>query len=217
MFTKWIAGNPLERFFTLTGLALNAIFLINLIALFIPPRFLNPSWELQTISTLVGLAPVLLLGVAFVGCGKYMQEKPEKFRSLQVYCYLLAGLFALSIPIYAFDSIRLYTEATSRIDQQRNRVTEEIERQESRLESLTKSGGLPPTFDTNQAKDRIKQARSQTIKGAEESRVQTLLGILRLVFEKLASLLILVVFLATIGQLSQLAARGITLDANIEN
>lgn len=217
MLTKWIAGNPLERFFTLTGLALNAIFLINLIGLLIPPRFLNPSWELQTISTLVGLAPVLMLGVALLGCGKYMQEKPEQFRSLQLYCFILAALFALSIPIYAFDSIRFYNEATSRIDQQSNRMTEEIDRQASRLENLTKSGGLPPAFDTGQAKNRIKEARSQTVKGAAESREQTLTGVVRLAFNKLASLLVLVLFLAAMGRLSQFAARGITLDANIEN
>jgi hypothetical protein len=217
MLTKFIAGNPLERFFSLTGLALNAIFVINVAVLFAPPRFLNPAWEVQTINAIVSLAPVLLLGVALSGGGKYLQERPETFRPLQIYCYIFAGVFALSIPLYTVDSIRLYGETASRIDQQSNRVISEIERQEDRLENLLKSGGLPPAFDSNRAKERIATARSQTLKEAEDTRRQSLIGFVRLAAAKLASLLVVAFVLASLGRLCQFAARGITLDPTIQN
>ncbi len=217
MLTRFIAGNPLERFFSLTGLALNALFLLNIVASFVPPGFLNPSWEIQTINNAISFAPLLLVGTAFSGAGLYMQEKPQKLGGLQIYCTVMVVLFALSIPLYVFDSIRLYSDTTEKIDQQLGKLTDEIDRQSNRLEELAKSGGLPAAFDPSQARGRIDTARAESQKEASASRKQTQIGLVRLVFTRIGSLLIIVVLLFSLGQLSKFIARGIVLDPDVKN
>jgi hypothetical protein len=210
VFTRLIAGNPLERFFSLTGLALNALFLLNIVASFVPPGFLNPSWELQTINNAISFAPLLLVGTAMSGAGLYMQEKPQKLGRLQIFCTVMVVFFAISIPLYIFDSIRLYSDTTEKIDQQIGKLTDEIDRQSSRLEELAKSGGLPASFDPTQARGRINAARAESQKEAQ-------IGLARLAFTRIGSLLILVVLLFSLGQLSKFIARGIVLDPDVKN
>jgi len=217
MFSKLIAGEPLERFLSLAGQALNALFLINFIGLFIPPGFLNPNWELQTINSAVSLAPMLVTGIGLMGAGRIMQEQPNRLRPLQVYCFVMAGLFALCVPLFIVDSIRVYNETNSQIDQRQNKVIEEIERQQNRLSELTKAGTLPPAFDSAQAKSRIEDARSQTLREADQTRRQTQIGVGRLAVTRLASLLVLIGLLFSLGLLSGLLARGIALDPGLKN
>jgi ElaB/YqjD/DUF883 family membrane-anchored ribosome-binding protein len=217
VFTRLIAGNPLERFFSLTGLALNGLFLLNIVASFIPPGFLNPSWELQTINNAISFAPLLLVGTAMSGAGLYMQEKPQKLGRLQIFCTIMLVFFAISIPLYVFDSIRLYSDTTEKIDQQLGKLTDEIDRQSSRLEELVKSGGLPASFDPSQARGRINTARAESQKEASATRKQAQIGLARLAFTRIGSLLILVVLLFSLGQLSKFIARGIVLDPEVKN
>jgi ElaB/YqjD/DUF883 family membrane-anchored ribosome-binding protein len=217
VFTRLIAGNPLERFFSLTGLALNALFLLNIVASFVPPGFLNPSWELQTINNAISFAPLLLVGTAMSGAGLYMQEKPQKLGRLQIFCTVMVVFFGISIPLYVFDSIRLYSDTTEKIDQQLGKLTDEIDRQSSRLEELAKSGGLPANFDPSQARGRIDTARAESQKEASATRKQAQIGLARLAFTRIGSLLILVVLLFSLGQLSKFIARGIVLDPDVKN
>lgn len=216
MFDKLLTGNPLERFFSLAGLAFMAIYVVNVGALFVPPGFLNPAWELKLIEGLVEYAPLLILGFTLTGSGLYMQEKPEKLQGLGVFCFVLAGLYAIAIPLFVFDSIRLYDGAGQKLSKREAEVTAEIDRQQSKLAELAKSGNLPPSLDATQAKDRLESLRLQTLKEAAQGRQQTALGYGRLVVSKLSVLVVITILLLSFGRLCQFISKGITLDPDLQ-
>ncbi|AGY58928.1 hypothetical protein GKIL_2682 [Gloeobacter kilaueensis JS1] len=205
----------MERFFSLTGLAFHALFLLNAATLLVPPGFLNPNWEVQTITGLINYAPLLLLGVALTGSGIYLRERAERFRVLQLYCYVLAVLFALCVPLLVVDSLRLYRDTAGQIDEQQQKTIADIDRQQNRLQSAITARSLPPGLDVAKARERIEGARLQTIKEADQARAQTRLNFGRLAVSKTLLLLVVAVLLFLLGRLSQFLAQGITLDPNV--
>lgn len=215
VFNKLIAGNPLERFFSLAGLTLNLLFFINAFALLFPPSFLNPTWEVQTISGLGNYAPLLILGVALTGCGKFLKEQPEQFKSLRTFCYVMAGFYALCIPLFLFDSLRLFREGDDQISQQQSKTIEEIDRQQSRLDALIQSGSLPPNISPTQAKERLDSVRNETTKQSDQARTQSRLNYARTLASKLGILFVVAVALLIFGNLAKFLAQGITLDPDI--
>ena len=215
MFNKLVAGNPLERFFSLSGLALTLLFFINAFSLLFPPSFLNPTWEVQTISGLANYAPLLILGVTLTGCGKFLKEQPEQFKSLRILCYVMAGFYALCIPLFLFDSLRLFREGDDQISQQQSKAVEEIDRQQSRLEQLIQSGSLPPNINPTQAKERLDSVRNEAAKRTDQARTQSRLNYARTLTSKLGLLFVVAVTLLVFGNLAKFLAQGITLDPDI--
>ena len=128
--------------FRIAGYGLLVLSLFDYINIFIPPRFLDPAWEFQTMANLVERVPVPFLGLVFVFYGENLfREKIEKpFLKLFSWLALLVGvLFLLLIPLGIKDSLRIDTlnEATIR-----NQTTQQLS-QAQRVEDILNKANSP--------------------------------------------------------------------------
>lgn len=104
-------GN-LEPLFRLAGYTLLALFLLDLIAIFIPPNFTNPVWEFQLANQLVERAPVPILGLVFVLIGE-SQFRIFKFLS---WSSLVVGiLYLLLVPLSISSIVRVEQQNSAQI------------------------------------------------------------------------------------------------------
>lgn len=102
----------LEPLFRLAGYTLLALFLLDLIAIFIPPNFTNPVWEFQLANQLVERAPVPILGLVFVLIGE-SQFRIFKFLS---WSSLAVGiLYLLLVPLSISSIVRVEQQNAAQI------------------------------------------------------------------------------------------------------
>jgi len=109
--------------FRIAGYGLLVLSLFDYIDILIPPRFLDPSWEFQTIANLVDRVPVPLLGLVFIFSGENLfREKIEKhFLRFLSWAALLVGLlFLILIPLGINDSFRLDKSSEAIVRNQAN-------------------------------------------------------------------------------------------------
>ncbi|MBD2022073.1 hypothetical protein H6F43_17995 [Leptolyngbya sp. FACHB-36] len=103
------------------GYGLLIFALIDSFQVLIPPGFMNPAWELNTIGALVERVAVPLLGLALIFFGEfYDRTMPEKL-SLKVLswaCLVLAIVFVLMVPLGVFDTIRLNSQSSQQVGAQ---------------------------------------------------------------------------------------------------
>ncbi|EDX84097.1 hypothetical protein S7335_1794 [Synechococcus sp. PCC 7335] len=91
--------------------------IMNWVDILVPPQFLNPIWELETVGSLVEGAPLLLFAtfLIFYGEDAYRGVLEQRLvRLLSQACLLVAVCFFLLMPIGANSTIRINRE----IDQQ---------------------------------------------------------------------------------------------------
>lgn len=111
--------------FRLAGYCLLALSLLDLLGLFIPPRFLDPAWEFQLVSQLVDRVPVPLLGLVLV---LVTEQRFRIFKFLSWASLITGVLFLLLVPLAvssawrveqqnAFESSQRTTELTQRVAQ----------------------------------------------------------------------------------------------------
>jgi len=186
--------------FRIIGYALLVLSLFDYISVFIPPKFLDPVWEFQTMANLVERVPVPCLGLMLVFYGENLfREKIEKpFLKLLSWAALIVGvLFILLIPLGIRDSLRIDTnnEATIRYqaNQQmsRSQQVEQVlnqattpEQIANALTALNNQRNLPPQIkqDPEKAKNQIlsnignaKKRLQEQSEGAMKSRRQALI------------------------------------------
>ena len=124
----------------LLGYGLIAYAAIDALAIFYPPNFTDPEWEIQLLGNLVERAPVPLLGFALVYLGSQTFSRWSLAERILVkastfICLLLAIVFLLLIPLGIFDTKRVIDlrneEATTRLEEtnaQIDRLIENLER-----------------------------------------------------------------------------------------
>ncbi|MEM8503549.1 MAG: HpsJ family protein [Cyanobacteria bacterium P01_D01_bin.1] len=144
------------------GLLLMAI--LDLGETVIPPQFMNPSWEFQTMGTLVERVPVPLIGLALVFFGENSgRSKRAKIilRVLSWLSLLVAALFFLLVPIGVLNTVRIDEQTQQRLDIQLSQGIEELQTVNSQLEEASTvdelstllaalSGGEVPVIETSQ-------------------------------------------------------------------
>jgi hypothetical protein len=102
----------LEPLFRLAGYTLLALFLLDLLTIFIPPSFTNPVWEVQLANQLVERAPVPILGLIFVLIGE-SQFRIFKFLS---WASLVGGiLYLLLVPLSISSIVRAEQQGSAQI------------------------------------------------------------------------------------------------------
>lgn len=178
------------------GYGMLVLALFDFIALFIPPNFMNPSWEFQTMGQIVERVGVPLIALVFVFLGKLEKRAKWELRLLPVLSYLtllVALLYILLIPVGVMNTMRLYKNNVTQIDTQYNQQLSQANQLQERLskatpteiENLLKRQGVQVDAKTNPqtVKDQIllgvNQSKQQLKTQADTSKSTGRLGLFR--------------------------------------
>jgi len=157
------------------------LFLFDFIYLFVPPSFMNPTWEFQTFGAIVEriVVPLIALVLVFWGgnSGRFKLEFPI-LRGLSWLSLIASILLLLAVPLGIFNTVRLDRQANSQISKQIEQsktqlkqlqervgsVTTEAEMQEL-ITQLNRSGTAPKIEGSQQLEDVKKELTSSLIQG----------------------------------------------------
>ncbi|MBD1937458.1 HpsJ family protein [Microcoleus sp. FACHB-68] len=178
------------------GLLLLALF--NTIEIFIPPSFMNPGWELQTIGALVEQVPIPLMALVLIFFGEsYDRTRLEKplLKLLSWLCLLLALLFLLLIPLALVNTWRVNDQFNQRINAQSQQQLSQMEQVEAQLATgtpeeiralATQLNSLGIAIDSQNPEEiksqilaRIPPAKDQLQQQAQAERSSQRLGLLK--------------------------------------
>lgn len=123
----------------LIGYGFLILFFLDLGAIFIPPNFLNPDWEFQTLGEVVERVAIPFLALLFIFYGgNYLRKAWEYFvlTTLSWLCLLAGVLLILAVPLGVINTIRIDTQATNAIMQQTNQKLEILQQVEKRLKNI---------------------------------------------------------------------------------
>ena len=124
----------------LIGYGFLVLFALDLAAIFIPPNFLNPEWEFQTLGEVVERVaiPFIALLLIFYG-GNYLRQGWEYLvlTTLSWLCLVTGILFILAVPLGIINTVRIDSQATTRITEQTNQRLEVLQQVETRLKDVT--------------------------------------------------------------------------------
>lgn len=157
------------------GLLLLALF--DIIEMFIPPNFMNPAWEFQTIGALVERVPVPLIGLVLVFFGELHSRTKWEFAILKVLSWLtlvFGILFFLLIPLALTNTIRLNTQSVAQIQTVSTKQASQAEQLEQQVSKASpeqisnffksqgrKIDGKSPDELKNQLLSEVSQAKKQ--------------------------------------------------------
>ena len=175
------------------GYGLLVLALFDVVEMFVPPNFMNPAWEFQTIGALVERVPVPLIGLAFVFYGEMNFRKRWEFPVLKVLSWLalvMGVIYILSIPLGVINAARLQRQSSTQINilskQQINRA-EQVKKQidlatPEQIDNLLKRQGRSLELEPEKLKQRLlgevsqaKQKIKSQAKATESSRGLNLL------------------------------------------
>jgi hypothetical protein len=159
------------------GYGLLLFALVDIVALLIPPRFTDPSWELQTIGQLVERAPVPLIGMALVFYGEQLGRsflESLLLRLLSWLSILLVIAFLLLVPLGVVNTFRINAQTAKTID---TRTEQQFKQLDQIQQQIDKS---PPEALQDLAKKlkeagvpEIKTDKPEDLKREVANRVQT--------------------------------------------
>lgn len=140
------------RMLRLVGYVLLLLSLFDVLNAFIPPRFMNPEWEIQLIADLVERVAVPLIGLAFVFYRDlYLRVKVE-IALLKGFSWAALGVgvaYLLLVPLLVVDSFRLdaliANQTNTLVDQRMNQI-EQIEQRLSQAASKPELNALFSRF-----------------------------------------------------------------------
>ena len=141
----------------LVGYGLFLMAVIDFISLIVPPKLMNPAWELQTTGALVERIPVTLLGIALIYYGERNNRVPIEKLILKWISWLsliLAIVFFLLIPLSISNSVRLYHSQNAQITLQINQKIEPMNKFRQQLRSANSLEQIQNTLQL-QARRRI--------------------------------------------------------------
>ncbi|NEN98951.1 MAG: hypothetical protein F6K50_26635 [Moorea sp. SIO3I7] len=168
------------------GYGLLVLTVFDVVETLIPPNFMNPAWELQTIGALVERVPVPLLGLALVFYGERHGRERWEVLVVKVLSWLalvLGVLYFLLIPLGIINTVRINKQASTQITTQVNRgmtqfqqVKEALEKvnTEAEMEKLLaslSSEGRTPDINNSQELERVKEQLASFIARGEQ-RIQ---------------------------------------------
>lgn len=125
--TQWLS-TFVVRF---AGYSVLLLTLVDSLALLIPPKFLDPAWELQTIGSLVDRTPGIIIGFALVAYGgrRYRQ-------SLDKYCFGVMPTLAMVVGLCFLLMIPLGISNTLRLNESNQQQNSALAKQSSDLKNL---------------------------------------------------------------------------------
>ncbi|MBE9127762.1 MULTISPECIES: HpsJ family protein [unclassified Coleofasciculus] len=164
------------------GYGLLVLALFDVIEILVPPQFMNPVWEFQTLGALVERVPVPLIGLALVFYGERNYRANWEIPLLKVLSWLslLVGiLFLLLVPLGIIDTLRINQQNSQRITSQIEQQIAQIQQVKGALEqaqtkeemeqilSSIDSQGRTPTIRDSAQLTEVKQQISSFITQGE--------------------------------------------------
>ncbi|BAZ11097.1 hypothetical protein NIES4071_29230 [Calothrix sp. NIES-4071] len=147
--TKSTAGNyvpqfPLSQEATIgilrtLGYGLLLLALFDWVEILVPPQFMNPNWEFQTIGALVERVPVPLIGFALIFYGESQARSRWEVPIIKLLSWLtllLAVVYFLMIPLAVIDAGRISQQRTEQI---KSASTQQIARAQQLQEQLSQA------------------------------------------------------------------------------
>ncbi|MBE9062334.1 HpsJ family protein [cf. Phormidesmis sp. LEGE 11477] len=128
------------RVLRFVGYGLLLLALLDLAEVAIPPQFMNPTWEFQTMGALVERVPVPLIGLGLVFLGENSGRSKRAKLLLKVLSWLsllVAILFFLLVPMGALNTVRIDEQNQQRLDVQLSQGIAELEAVSQELDSAT--------------------------------------------------------------------------------
>jgi len=146
------------------GLLILAFF--DVVEIFVPPLFMNPAWEFQTLGQLVERVPVPLLGLALVFLGERDQRirwEPLILNILSWLALLVGILFFLLVPLGVVNTIRLDARNT-------DQITRQVEQRQEQIQQVKQALGQATTVEQMQflISQLDSQGRTPQIQGTEQ-------------------------------------------------
>ncbi len=155
----------------LAGYILLLLSLFDLIGVFVPPRFMDPAWELQAMGAIVDRVPVPLIGLvlAFSGEANFRSSWEKFVLKLLSQASLLVGvLFLLLIPLGIVNGLRLK-------DLNDYQINTQVIQQKAQLQELKGQLGRATGADLSRVIARLNsQARPPSTKDPQALKTQLL-------------------------------------------
>lgn len=126
--------------FRIVGYSLLVLALLDFIHILVPPQFMDPMWEFQTIGKLVERVPVPLLGLmlVFYGDAQLRRKREIKLLKFLSWASLIIGvLFLLLIPLLVLDSSRLNNQINDQINSQLNQQVSGLQQLQTKVSQGT--------------------------------------------------------------------------------
>lgn len=185
----------------LVGYTFLILFALDLAEIFIPPQFLNPEWEFQTLGNLVERVaiPFIALILIFHG-GNYLRKGWEfiVLTSLSWLSLFVGILFLLSVPLGIINTMRIDTLTNTKITEGTNQRLEVLQQVETRLKDVQNKqdmqvlisqldSGNTPVIENEQQLTQVKtnlaefitNSRNQLNRQAEMARKQNQKSLLK--------------------------------------
>jgi L-cystine uptake protein TcyP (sodium:dicarboxylate symporter family) len=165
-----------------TGYCLLLLFLFELVAIFIPPSFMNPAWEFKVFGDLIQRIAIPLISLSFIFYGEdNLRNKWERLVLKVIYWVnlLLALLLFLFVPLGIVNSVRIDIDNNRLYNTQLVQQIDQIEQVKKQLEQTTTSAqmeellrssptvGTIPKIETSQQLEEIKTKFSEFLVASE--------------------------------------------------
>lgn len=166
------------------GYGLLFLVLFDFAEILVPPQFMNPTWELQTVGTMVEQVPLLWIGLALIFLGEsYEYSKREKIllKTLSWFTLLAAIVYFLFIPLITANSVRIarqnYQQVTAQVTERMpiiQQVKTELDNAEtaadlSKVLSYLNGVGITPEIKNGQ---KMEEVKAQLVKSVAEGESQ---------------------------------------------
>jgi cell division protein FtsB len=125
--------------FRSVGYSLLVLALIDLIAIFVPLRFMNPLWQFETMGAIIERVLIPLLGLVLVSLGQEEFRSPieqKLLKTLRWLCLPVGVLFLLLIPLLFIDTLQVRAINNTQMSDQYNQQKAQIAKVEQQLNQL---------------------------------------------------------------------------------
>jgi len=129
----------------LVGYGLLALWIIDAIAVFIPPRFTDPTWEFETMGRLVESVGWPLIAMALIFFGEEDSRLTFELvivRAISWFCLVLAILYFLMLPLGLANSWRIKNKNDVQIGEVLSQKTNPLNQLETNLNKASSDGDV---------------------------------------------------------------------------
>jgi hypothetical protein len=184
-FGRQISRTGFARQLNRTGHGILALFLVSVISAVVPPRLMDPAWQLQISSTLVNNGSLALLGLMLIALASYVNpdqaEIKQRLALLRRLALIAVAGYLLLIPLQGIALWRGFHDTSQRLAIQRKglenrldsiaRIVNQAQSAAEIQESLKKLPGAPQ-IPPQQLAEPLPQLRQRFSEGLELTRTR---------------------------------------------